>query len=256
MHPARPEGQAGQARQAGGSRPEAGSWTGQVPQPRQAPAAEGYAAMMFDLAAISPTDGYKLIVSTVVPRPIAWVTTMDKDGVVNAGAFSFFNAVASNPMVVALGIGPKGSGVKDTGENIRATGEFVVNLVSEETAERMNITAIDFPAGFDELAEAGLTQVPSGKVRPPRIAESPVSLECRTHTIVGVGKHAVVLGEVLAVWVRDDCVLDAAKFYVDTPKLGLIGRMHGAGWYARTTDRMLMERIKLDEWQAKKSAAE
>lgn len=211
--------------------------------------------MLFDLAAIPPADGYKLTVATVVPRPIAWVTTIDRDGVVNAGAFSFFNVVASSPVVVALGVGPKGPGVKDTGENIRATGEFVVNLVSEETAERMNVTAIDFPAGVDELAEAGLTQAPSAKVRPPRIAESPVSLECRTHSIVNVGRHAVVLGEALAIWVRDDCVLDAARCYIDTPKLGLIGRMHGTGWYARTTDRMLIDRVRLEEWQGRKDAA-
>jgi flavin reductase (DIM6/NTAB) family NADH-FMN oxidoreductase RutF len=211
--------------------------------------------MMFDIAAIPPTEGYKLLVSTVVPRPIAWVTTIDTAGVVNAAPYSFFNAVASQPPIVAVGIGPKGAGVKDTGENIRATGEFVVNLVSEDTAERMNITAIDFPAGIDELAEAELTQAPSGKVKPPRILESPVSLECRTHTIVDVGHHAVVLGEVVAIWVRDDCVIDPAKHYVDTPKLGLIGRMHGRGWYARTTDRILMDRIALSDWEARKAPA-
>jgi flavin reductase (DIM6/NTAB) family NADH-FMN oxidoreductase RutF len=211
--------------------------------------------MMFDIAAIPPAEGYKLLVSTVVPRPIAWVTTVDRAGVVNAAPYSFFNAVASNPPIVAVGIGPKGSGVKDTGENIRATGEFVVNLVSEETAEGMNITAIDFPAGTDELVEAKLTRAPSGKVKPPRILESPVSLECRTHTIVDVGNHAVVLGEVVAIWVRDDCVIDPAKHYVDTPKLGLIGRMHGRGWYARTTDRLLMDRIALSDWEARKAPA-
>jgi flavin reductase (DIM6/NTAB) family NADH-FMN oxidoreductase RutF len=212
--------------------------------------------MMFDIAAIPPTDGYKLLVSTIVPRPIAWVTTIDANGVVNAAPYSFFNAVASNPPIVAVGIGPKGSGVKDTGKNIRATGEFVVNLVSEATAQGMNITAIDFPAGVDELAEAKLTATPSGKVKPPRIAESPVSLECRVHTIVDVGHHAVVLGEVVAVWVRDDCVLDPARAYIDTPKLELIGRMHGRGWYARTTDRIEMDRVSLADWQARKAAAE
>jgi flavin reductase (DIM6/NTAB) family NADH-FMN oxidoreductase RutF len=212
--------------------------------------------MMFDVAAIPPSESYKLLTSTIVPRPIAWVTTIDANGVVNAAPYSFFNAVASNPPIVAVGIGPKGSGVKDTGENIRATGEFVVNLVSEATAQGMNITAIDFPAGVDELAEAKLTRAASGKVRPPRIAESPVSLECRVHTIVDVGNHAVVLGEVVAVWVRDDCVLDVAKAYIDTPKLELIGRMHGRGWYARTTDRLEMDRIALADWQAAKRAAE
>lgn len=212
--------------------------------------------MLFDISKIPPADGYKLLVSTVVPRPIAWVTTIDAEGRVNAAPYSFFNAVASNPPIVAVGIGPKGSGVKDTGENIRATGEFVVNLVSDEVREGMNITAIDFPAGVDELVEAGLNRLPSTKVKPPRIAESPVSLECRTHTIVPVGGHAVVLGEVLAVHVRDDCVIDADKCYIDTPRLGLIGRMHGRGWYARTTDRVLMDRIALDAWQSRPKVAE
>jgi flavin reductase (DIM6/NTAB) family NADH-FMN oxidoreductase RutF len=211
--------------------------------------------MLFDLAKVPPAEGYKLLVSTVVPRPIAWVTTVDAQGVVNAAPYSFFNAVASNPPIVAVGIGPKGSGVKDTGENIRATGEFVVNLVNQATAEGMNVTAIDFPAGVDELAEAQLTPVPSAKVRPPRIGESPVALECRTHTIVDVGHHAVVLGEVVAIHVADDCVLDAAKHYIDTPKLDLIGRMHGRGWYARTTDRLLLDRIALSDWQARKGRA-
>jgi flavin reductase (DIM6/NTAB) family NADH-FMN oxidoreductase RutF len=212
--------------------------------------------MLFDLAAINPADAYKLAVATVVPRPIAWVTSMDAAGVINAAPYSFFNVVASQPPIVAIGVGAKGAGMKDTGENIRATGDFVVNLVDEASAERMNITAIDFPAGTDEMAEAGLTRAPSARVKPPRIAESPVSMECRRHTIVDIGQHAVVLGEVVAIWVRDDCVLDAAKCYVDTPKLALIGRMHGRGWYARTTDRMLMDRIPLADWEAKKRAAE
>lgn len=211
--------------------------------------------MMFDLQALPPGDGYKLAVATVVPRPIAWITTVDRDGVVNAAPYSFFNAVATDPFVVAVGIGPKRSGMKDTGENIRAVGEFVVNLVSEAVAEPMNVTAIEFPAGVDELAEAGLVSMPSAKVRPPRIADSPVSLECRTHTIVEVGRHSVVLGEVLAIWVRDDCVLDPARCHIDTPRLGLIGRMHGAGWYARTSDRMRVRRITLEEWEHDKRGA-
>ena len=210
--------------------------------------------MMFDLQALPPADGYKLAVSTVVPRPIAWITTVDRDGVVNAAPYSFCNAVATDPVVVAVGIGPRGAGVKDTGENIRAVGEFVVNLVSEDLAEPMVVTAIDFPTGVDELAEAALAALPSAKVRPPRIADSPVSLECRTHTIVDVGRHAVVLGEVLAIWVRDDCVLDPVKCHIDTPRLGLLGRMHGAGWYARTGDRVQVRRITLQEWEQRRRA--
>ncbi|MCS6921404.1 MAG: flavin reductase family protein, partial [Elioraea sp.] len=213
--------------------------------------------MLFDFAAIGPDLAYKILVSTIVPRPIAWVTTVDADGRVNAAPYSFFNAVSSDPPVVAIGIGSKGKGLKDTGENIRQTGQFVVNLVSEAVAEAMNITAIDVEPGVDELAMAGLTPLASTKVTPPRIAESPVALECERLAVVEVGNgKAVVLGRVLAAHVRDDCVLDAAKAYIDTPKLGLIGRMHGRGWYARTTDRIEIPRLTIADWQARQAAAE
>lgn len=213
--------------------------------------------MLFDLAALGAQNAYKLLVSTVVPRPIAWVTTCDVDGTLNAAPFSFFNAVSGDPPVVVIGIGGREPGdAKDTGGNIRRTGEFVVNLVSGALAEKMNVTAIDFPKAVNELSEAGLTTAPSAKVRPPRIAESPVSLECERLVIVDVGiDRSVVLGKVLAIHIQDDCVLDAARCYVDTPKLDLIGRMHGAGWYARTTDRFELPRIPLDQWTMKNDKA-
>ena len=114
--------------------------------------------MLFEFDKTPNENIYKLLVSTVVPRPIAWVTTQDIDGTVNAAPFSFFNAVSGNPPVVAIGIGGRAPGdVKDTGGNIRRTGEFVVNLVSNRLAEQMNITAIDFDKNVNELAEAGLT---------------------------------------------------------------------------------------------------
>src|SRR5262252_2474711 len=131
--------------------------------------------MHFDLAQIPASDAYKLLVSTVVPRPIALATTVDRSGRVNAAPFSFFNAVSSIPPVVVLGISPgagEGDGYKDTERNIRDTGEFVVNLVDEVIAERMNICAVDFPSGVGELEHADLHPVPSVEVRPPRIAES------------------------------------------------------------------------------------
>jgi flavin reductase (DIM6/NTAB) family NADH-FMN oxidoreductase RutF len=146
--------------------------------------------------------------------------------------------------------------LKDTADNIRRTGEFVVNLVPESAIHGMNTTAIDFPPGVDELAEAGLTKAPSAKIKPPRIAESPVALECVTFQLIPAGRHTIVLGRVVAVHINDDCVLDAAKCYVDTPKLGLVGRMHGRGWYTRTTDRIEVPRISVEEWEARKKAAE
>jgi flavin reductase (DIM6/NTAB) family NADH-FMN oxidoreductase RutF len=212
--------------------------------------------MLFDFAKLKHENAYKLLISTVVPRPIAWVTTQDVDGSINAAPFSFFNAVSGNPPVVAIGIGGRAPGdVKDTGGNIRRTGQFVVNLVSNLLAQQMNVTAIDFGKEVNELAQAGLTTAPSATVRPPRIAESPVSLECERLVIVEVGiDRAVVLGKVLAIHVNDEFVLDAERCYVDTPKLELIGRMHGAGWYARTTDRFEMPRIPVGAWTLRDAA--
>lgn len=211
--------------------------------------------MLFDFEKLSPQDCYKLVVSSVVPRPIAWVVTQDADGVVNAAPYSFFNAFSSNPVVIGIGCGPKAPGaLKDTAANIRATGEFVVCLVPETAIHQMNATAVDFEPGVDELAEAGLTQAPSSKVRPPRIAESPVALECVTYQLVPAGEHTIVLGRVVGVHIQDDCVLDAAKCYVDTPKMNLVGRMHGRGWYTRTTDRLEVPRMTVAEWEAKKAA--
>ena len=212
--------------------------------------------MLFDFANLMQENAYKLLISTVVPRPIAWVTTQDVDGSINAAPFSFFNAVSGNPPVVAIGIGGRAPGdVKDTGGNIRRTGQFVVNLVSNLLARQMNVTAIDFGKEVNELEQAGLTTAPSATVRPPRIAESPVSLECERLVIVEVGiDRAVVLGKVLAIHIKDEFVLDAERCYVDTPKLELIGRMHGAGWYARTTDRFEMPRIPLDAWRLRDAA--
>ncbi|MDE2514726.1 MAG: flavin reductase family protein [Rhodospirillales bacterium] len=209
--------------------------------------------MLFDLAALDAQNAYKLLVSTIVPRPIAWITTCDVDGTLNAAPYSFFNAVSGHPPVVAIGIGGRAPGdAKDTGGNIRRTGQFVVNLVSDALAEKMNVTAIDFPKAVDELGQAGLSIAPSAKVRPPRIAESPVALECERLVIVDVGiDRSVVLGTVVAIHIQDDCVLDAARCYVDTPKLDLIGRMHGGGWYSRTTDRFELPRIPLDQWAMK-----
>jgi len=213
--------------------------------------------MLFDFLDTSNENVYKLLVATIGPRPIAWVTTRDVDGSINTAPFSFFNAMSGNPPVVAFGIGGRGPGdVKDTGGNIRRTGQFVVNLVSYELAEQMNVTAIDFPKEVDELKEAGLTTAPSLHVKPPRIAEAPVAMECERLVIVDVGiDRAVVLGKVVAMYVRDDCVLNKERCYIDTPKLDLIGRMHGAGWYSRVTDRFELPRIAVADWPVRKAKA-
>lgn len=211
--------------------------------------------MHFDLNTISATDAYKLLVSTVVPRPVALATTVDRAGRVNAAPFSFFNAVSSVPPVVVLGISPGvngGDGYKDTERNIRDTGEFVVNLVDEALAESMNICAVDFPSDTAELDIARLTPVPSAEIRPPRIAQSPVSFECRRITGLSLGPRSMLeIGRVIHIHIRDDLV-DPARFYVATEKMRLIGRMHGRGWYARTSDLFLMDRLNREEWDAGK----
>jgi flavin reductase (DIM6/NTAB) family NADH-FMN oxidoreductase RutF len=213
--------------------------------------------MLFDFTKIPPRECYKLLVSTVTPRPIAWVVSMDMEGCINAAPFSFFNAFAGDPPVIGIGIGSHHpSAPKDTRANIRETGQFVVNLVSEENAEAMNITAIEFEPGVDEVEKAGLTTIPSVRVKPPRIAESPVSMECELMQIVDLGTdNGLVLGRVVAMHVRDDAVIDAAKYYIDTPKLKLIGRMHGSGWYTRTSDLFQIPRIPLEKWNESEAAA-
>jgi flavin reductase (DIM6/NTAB) family NADH-FMN oxidoreductase RutF len=207
--------------------------------------------MDLDLNKLAARDRYKLLVSVVVPRPIALVTSLDLEGRVNAAPFSFFNAVGSDPPIVALGIGDRTPGVpKDTAQNIRRTQQFVVNLVDETIAEQMRICAIDFPAGVDELQEAGLTCAASAQVRPPRVRESPVNLECREHSTIAIGRNRIILGEVLHLHIRDE-LLDAERLHVHTHKMRLVGRMHGAGWYVKTNELFEIPRLTLEEWKSK-----
>jgi len=209
--------------------------------------------MFFDFAATATQDRYKLLVSTVLPRPIAWVVTQDPQGRRNAAPYSFFNVFSPDPALVVIGIGGRKPGdAKDTGRNIRETGEFVVNLVAFDNLAPMNVTAIEFPPEVDEIAEAGLTTLPSVKVKPPRIAESPVALECRRFMLLDLNvDRTLVVGEVLAMHIRDDCVADPARHHIDSPRLDLVGRMHGSGWYARTTDRVEVPRIPVAEWRGR-----
>ena len=204
--------------------------------------------MRFDMDKLAGRDRYKLLTGVVVPRPIALVTTVDADGTANAAPFSFFNAMGSDPALVVLGVGNRSrEAPKDSARNIRAGGEFVVNVVTDEIAGAMNVTAVDFPPGVDELDAAGLTAAASHRVRPPRVAESPVNMECREHSTVEIGKNRVILGEVLCMHVRDDLV-DPVRFYVHTERLNAVGRMHAPGWYCRTHDRFDLPRMTYEEW--------
>jgi flavin reductase (DIM6/NTAB) family NADH-FMN oxidoreductase RutF len=207
--------------------------------------------MLFDFETLSHTDRGKLLIATVVPRPIAWVVTQDRQGVLNAAPYSFFNCFGDSPAVLAIGIGHRPAGAKDTLRNVEETGELTVCLVPEGVVREMVATAADFGPEVDEISTVGLTTAPSSFVRPPRIAESPVAMECTLYQIIPIGTHRMLLAEVRAMHVRDDAVMDPKRCYIDTPALGLLGRMHGGGWYARTTDRLEVPRITAADWQAR-----
>src|SRR5579871_4305956 len=200
--------------------------------------------MQFDLQNMSPLARLTFLTGTVVPRPIALVTTISASGACNAAPYSFFGIAGIDPPVVTITVLPTPDGkMKDTGANILATGEFVVNLVSEELAEAMNVTCIDAPFGTDELVLAGLRTSPSVKVRPVRIADSPVSLECSVHSKMPLSDNQVlVVGNIVQAHVADQYVIDPKEPAFDTPAFRLVGAMHGAKWYAKLSDRFEMER--------------
>ena len=215
----------------------------------------------FDFSAVSSHERYNLIIGLVAPRPIALVTSLDASGRVNAAPFSAFNYACVDPVLVTLGVANRPgahdphSGLptpKDTAQNIRARGEFVINVVNEDIAAAMNVCAIDFPPGVSELAEAGLTTAPSVRVAVPRIAEAPASLECREVTTVEVGRSRIVIGEVLLVHVRDEFI-DPAGPYVKADELHAVGRMNGTGNYVRTRDAFFkLPRISYEDWQKRR----
>ncbi|WP_436640560.1 flavin reductase family protein [Microbaculum sp. FT89] len=205
--------------------------------------------MYFDLAEIAPTKYAKLLNTTVVPRPIAWLVTRSASGELNAAPFSYFNVFSANPPIVGIGIGSReGAHSKDSSANILATRQFVVNMVSYDMRHMMNICGADYAAGINEIEKAGLTTVDGVRVDIPRIAESPAALECEFHDSIDLGNSRhIITGRVLAVHVRDDMVIDKDRLYIDTPKLDLIGRLHGSGWYARLSDLFEMPRVSVEE---------
>jgi flavin reductase (DIM6/NTAB) family NADH-FMN oxidoreductase RutF len=191
-------------------------------------------------------DTYKLMIGAIVPRPIALVSTLSPEGIPNLAPFSFFTGVSANPPVICFcpmrrrGTLPH----KDTLHNISVTREFVVNIVSEEFAQQMNSTSAEFPPEVDEFEAASLTPIPSDLVKPPRVKESHVHMECRLYLLVEVGGEDgsgnLVLGEVLRFHIDDQYFQD---FKIDPDRLRAIGRMGGAT-YTRTTDRFDLPRPK------------
>jgi flavin reductase (DIM6/NTAB) family NADH-FMN oxidoreductase RutF len=197
----------------------------------------------FDAAALDAQTQYKLLINSITPRPIALVTTLGSQGP-NAAPFSFFNGVGSDPAMLMFSVGGTGGRAKDTIANIREIPEFVVHIVSDAIREKMNICAIDYPRGVNEIAEAGFTGVASKKVRPPRIAEAPVAFECRLLQRLELGRvpYHVVIGEVVYFHFHEGIVDE--RYYVDTGKIDPIGRLGGKGGYTRITDRFEMPRLK------------
>jgi len=197
-----------------------------------------------DPAQIAPNDIYKLMIGMIVPRPIAFVSSVDLAGIRNLAPFSYFTACSSNPPVVCFCTAVRTSPrpYKDTLLNVEATGEFVVNIVSEEFAGQMNLCSADVPPEIDEFELSGLTPLASDLVKPPRVAESKVQMECRLHQIVRVsdqpGGGILVLGEVLRFHVLES-LLDGYK--IDPDKLNAVGRMGGPA-YARTRARATASR--------------
>ena len=202
--------------------------------------------MHIDPATNAPKDNYKLLTNLVVPRPIAWVTSQGASGVVNLAPFSFFNAVGSDPLFILISVGNNDDGnPKDTGRNIAANGEWVVNLVTEDLLAAMNISAADFPPGESELVAAGLEPAASLRVKVPRIARSQAALECRLHSKVPLGLYTLFIGEVVMFHVADHLVGERMHIEGFAP----IGRLGSPSAYCRTTDRFNLPRINYAQWR-------
>ncbi len=198
--------------------------------------------MELDLEGEHAARSYAVLVALVVPRPIGWVTTINAEGVVNAAPFSFFNVLGSSPPIVGFCPGDRQDGTpKDTARNIRLMHQFVVNLVDEDVAESMNRTAASVPYGTSELNVAGLSTRASSVVSPPRIAESPASLECVEWGTLQIGDNRLIIGLVKRVHVRDD-LIDPETLRIRSELFSAIGRMASPHWYCRTRDRFEMMR--------------
>lgn len=207
--------------------------------------------MDFDVSQNTHAQNYNLLIGLVAPRPIAWITSLNLEGKLNAAPFSAYNYVATDPPIVAIGVGNRpGPSIvgKDTAQNIRNTREFVINVVDEKLAVAMNLCAIDFPPGTNELEMAGLKTEPSKMVSVPRIADSPASLECREFTTMEIGRSRVILGLVVGIHVKDEFI-DPAGPYVLADKIHAIGRMNGLGAYVKTRDAFFqIPRLTYKDW--------
>jgi flavin reductase (DIM6/NTAB) family NADH-FMN oxidoreductase RutF len=201
--------------------------------------------MIIDPSHEAPQNIYKLLIGTVIPRPIAFVSSLSAEGLPNLAPFSFFTVVSANPPVICFSPMVRSSDghQKDTLRNIEATGEFVVNIVSEDFAAPMNLCAPEYPPDVNEFEVSGLTPIPSGLIKPARVKESRVQMECRLRQVVHIGDQplsgSLVIGDVLRFHVADELEMD--NFRIDPAHLHAIGRM-GGPTYARTTDLFDLQR--------------
>ena len=196
--------------------------------------------MTIDPRTLSPRDAYNILVGAVVPRPIAFVTSMNDRNIVNAAPYSFFNALTGSPPLIMISVGRKKGQMKHTAENILRQKEFVVNLVTEELVDSMNISSADFPEGMSEIERVKLTLVAGTVVRTPRIAASKVSCECvlHKHFEIGTDPTDLIIGEVVQFHVKDELYSNGA---IDQGKFRPIARM-GGNFYSRTNDLFELER--------------
>jgi len=182
--------------------------------------------MQIDPGELSPVEAYKLLISMIVPRPIAFVSTRALDGSLNLAPFSFFNGVSSYPPIISVAIGAKAGGQpKDTLRNIRETGEFVVNMVTENIGQAMHQASAEYPYGTSEFEQVGLTPVPSVKIATPRVAESPVSLECTLMQEIPIAESntSLIIGRVVWYHANDDIISDLTIDIEDYPIIGRLG---------------------------------
>ncbi len=200
--------------------------------------------MQIDPQTLASTAVYKLVISSVVPRPIAWVSTVDAAGVNNLAPFSYFMAITHAPPTIAFSSSPRDGEKKDTLRNVEAMGEFVVNICDDDRAEQMNLSSGEYPPAVDEFAVARLTAVPGVKVKAPRVLEAPINMECRLVRVVPVGPASLVIGEVVQWHVRDD-IYDPATGRLDMHKLKPLGRLTG-NLYSHIHDIFEMKRPSPD----------
>ena len=197
--------------------------------------------MTFNMEKIPPGDRYRILASLVTPRPIAWVSTQDREGKLNTAPFSFFNVFGSNPPIVAFAPGNKDRLTpKDTARNIRETQEFVVHMVDEPLGEIMVATSASLPHGESELDLHDLTILPSEKISVPRIAEAPVALECTEHSTIEIGTNRLIIGAVHYIHVRDGLMNEQG--YLQNDQYHPLARMASPDWYSRTHDQFEIPR--------------